>query len=637
MKKRLLILLAALLCCVGVFLFVSCGNCQHRDENDDSLCDKCGESYTDGSDVAPHHTHVWGEWVEISAATCTAQGLKSRACPCGESETQYIPSGHIYSDWCADHTYHWRECTRTGCVDEPAKETHIYDSENTCTKCLYYKDEGVVFTLQNDNTYAVTDYNGSETTVLLPSRYKGVAVTAIADNALARCNFASVSIPASVTSIGKSAFYGCGSLENITLPFVGASLHGTENTYFGYIFGANSYDNHNSGFVPNSLKNVVITGGDSIDAWAFSNCVNLTSVTISEGITTIEACAFQNCSALLSVSIPDSVNFIGYHAFRYCTKLMQVENGVSYVGKWAVDTDKNITSVTLRADTVGIGGVAFLSCNSLVSITIPEGVRTICIDAFYSCNALVSISIPNSLVYVDEVAFSGLPDSAFTVYKNGKYLGNSQNPYLFLHSVVDTGAYGFTIPNSTRFIALGAFQNCDNLTSVTIPSSVISIGKGAFYGCDKLKSITIPSNVTDIGNFPFADCASLECITVESGNAVYHSAGNCLIETASKTLISGCKNSVIPADGSVTSIGRLAFSGCVGLETIRIPSSVTSIDYRAFSECDNLISVIFEVTEGWHASTSTNGMAISAISLANTSTAATYLRSTYDDYDWKRG
>ena len=66
-------------------------------------------------------------------------------------------------------------------------------------------------------------------------------------------------------------------------------------------------------------------------------------------------------------------------------------------------------------------------------------------------------------------------------------------------------------------------------------------------------------------------------ITVADGNTVYHSAGNCLIETESKTLVLGCKNSVIPTDGSVTSIGEYAFYGCTSFTSVTIPSSVTSI------------------------------------------------------------
>ena len=115
----------------------------------------------------------------------------------------------------------------------------------------------------------------------------------------------------------------------------------------------------------------------------------------------------------------------------------------------------------------------------------------------------------------------------------------------------------------------GAFAYCTSLTKVMIPGSVVSIGTGAFSG------------------------NSLTHIAVAEENTVYHSAGNCLIETGTKTLIRGCETSVIPTDGSVTSIGDYAFSDCAGLTTIMIPESVTGIGYGAFQHCEKVASVNF--------------------------------------------
>ena len=102
--------------------------------------------------------------------------------------------------------------------------------------------------------------------------------------------------------------------------------------------------------------------------------------------------------------------------------------------------------------------------------------------------------------------------------------------------------------------------------------------------------------MTSIGRIAFYQCGGLKSITVEKGNKYYHSAGNCLIETASKTLIAGCRNSVIPTDGSVTSIGERTFFGCVSLTSITIPGSVTSIGEDAFWGCD-LKTIYFNGTK----------------------------------------
>ena len=91
--------------------------------------------------------------------------------------------------------------------------------------------------------------------------------------------------------------------------------------------------------------------------------------------------------------------------------------------------------------------------------------------------------------------------------------------------------------------------------AVVIGNSVTSIGYAAFYGCTGLTDVTIGNSVTSIGRSAFGGCDRLESLTVAANNSVYHSAENCIIETASKTLVVGCKNSVIPTDGSVTGIG----------------------------------------------------------------------------------
>ena len=129
------------------------------------------------------------------------------------------------------------------------------------------------------------------------------------------------------------------------------------------------------------------------------------------------------------------------------------------------------------------------------------------------------------------------------------------------------------------------------MTSVTIPNSVTSIGDSAFTGCSGLTSVTIGNSVTSIGDYAFSGCIGLTSIVVESGNTVYDSRNNCnaIIETSTNTLITGCKNTVIP--NGVTSIGDLAFSGCIGLTSITIPSSVTSIGRYAFEGCSGLTSI----------------------------------------------
>ena len=147
------------------------------------------------------------------------------------------------------------------------------------------------------------------------------------------------------------------------------------------------------------------------------------------------------------------------------------------------------------------------------------------------------------------------------------------------------------IPNSVTSIGDYAFAYCSSLASIEIPNSVTSIGSKAFYNCSSLTSIEIPNSVTSIGEGAFRNCSSLTSIVVEAGNPNYDSRNNCnaIIETATNTLIAGCKNTIIP--NSVTSIGESAFIYCNSLTSVTFPNSVTSIGDGAFEHCSSLTSV----------------------------------------------
>jgi len=102
--------------------------------------------------------------------------------------------------------------------------------------------------------------------------------------------------------------------------------------------------------------------------------------------------------------------------------------------------------------------------------------------------------------------------------------------------------------------------------------------------------------VTSIGESAFSS-SSMTSIVVESDNSVYDSHNNCnaIIETASNTLILGCKNTIIPS--GVTSIEHSAFADCRGLTSVVIPSSVMSIGKTAFSGCSGLTSITSYITD----------------------------------------
>ena len=163
-------------------------------------------------------------------------------------------------------------------------------------------------------------------------------------------------------------------------------------------------------------------------------------------------------------------------------------------------------------------------------------------------------------------------------------------------------------------------RNCNSLKSIIIPESVNSI----FYESS-------PAVITA----SFEYCEGLENIVVDSSNKTFKSVNNCLINISDKTLVLGCKNSVIPTDGSVTSILGKAFSGCTGLATIVIPEAVDLIQHSAFKGCTGLTSVIFEITTGWVYKINGNPIIIESSQLADSADAASYLISK-NTYPWIR-
>lgn len=194
---------------------------------------------------------------------------------------------------------------------------------------------------------------------------------------------------------------------------------------------------------------------------------------------------------------------------------------------------------------VAIAARAFAGEDELLAVELPATITEIGADAFFACSALGTIKI----------------DAANTVYA-------TENNSLY----TKTG---------TLLLARDGF----------IPATVTTIAKYAF-AYSPVESVAIPASVAVIEPNAFYRTPRLAAITVAQGNAVYTAAGNCVIETATKTLVLGCRASVIPTDDSVTTIASYAFAYIRSMTELTIPDNITKVCQNAFIGCTLLIEEI---------------------------------------------
>lgn len=168
---------------------------------------------------------------------------------------------------------------------------------------------------------------------------------------------------------------------------------------------------------------------------------------------------------------------------------------------------------------------AFQNCYELISVIIPNTVKTIGEFAFAYCYDLTSVTIGNGVTSIGDYAFWGSDLKKVIVediaaWCKIDFTDSTSNPLsgADLYSDEKTKITDLVIPNSVTSINDYAFDGCSGLTSVTIPNSVTSIGKEAFEGCSGLTSVTIGNSVESIGESAFKSCSGLTSVTI--GNSV---------------------------------------------------------------------------------------------------------------------
>ena len=330
-----------------------------------------------------------------------------------------------------------------------------YGTGKAVEQILFTKTLNIQFEFSDG---VITKYIGSSDKVVIPEHIGGVQVTELsADMFSERTDITSITIPSRIQTVNSNMLSEC---ENITHANIPAAL---------------------IAFLPkDSLVSITVNSGEAIPPECFKGIVTLEKVTLSEGITYIGNRAFSGCYSLKNISLPGTLDYVGHSAFYGCENLSGTtfENGI-YLG----NTEEPYIYLHAITD------------YSITSFVVNESTKFIGAD-FYNI-AVYKISLPYSLISVDgdfnENILSG------TVYENAVYLGNENNPYLYLWRAVNKNITSVTIHESTKIIGRGSFMDCVNLTSVEIPDGVVSIESHAFSYCNSLSTIAFGKDVRHIG------------------------------------------------------------------------------------------------------------------------------------------
>lgn len=343
---------------------------------------------------------------------------------------------------------------------------------------------GVLFS--KDKTAIICFPAGIEGDYSIPT-----SVTSIGEGAFCCCCLTSVTIPKSVKTIGKYAFWDSYRLTSMTIP-EGVTDIGP------YAFSGCS-----------KLRNALIPSSvTKIESNVFNSCTSLTSVTIPAGVTDIGGQAFYACSSLTSIAIPAGVTDIGEAAFKSCSKL---------------------TDVTIPPNVTKISSRAFSDCHSLTNVIIPSSVTSIGEYAFAWCSNLTSVTIPTSVTRIMAYAF-GYCDRLTDVFYGGANIDSifigSNNNYL-LNATIHYNMYpDFILPASLSEIGAEAFRK-GVFTCVKLSDSTEKIGAYAFADCKDLQYIFIPNKTADINLNAFGNLNGLTILgKSESTAEAFASAHN---------------------------------------------------------------------------------------------------------------
>ncbi len=359
-----------------------------------------------------------------------------------------------------------------------------------------------------------------------------------------------------------------------------------------------------------------------IEGRAFSGCKGLKAIEIPSSVTYIGTAAFSGCSGLDTITVAEGNT--AYDSRNDCNAIIEKESNTLIVGCKATKIPSSVEK---------IGEQAFVDCDTLESIDIPDSVEQMKAWAFFGCTGLKQVNFPQNLKYIGMDCFTGCSSLESIVIPEGV---TQLAPGAFMHC---SSLKSVELPSTLIGIYEQAFAQCINLTKITIPQKVKVIAYGAFLGCNNLKNIYYPGtkeqwnmikiveNDNDIlktaeihygsiqpsnpqpgktepvpSNPPVQNIWDNQEVTIKVGStakvgqAQYRVTATGTVRTVEyqKSMTKEQKDVKIPTTViinkevyKVTSIARNCFRGNKKLKTIIISKSIKTIGTNAFSGCKN--------------------------------------------------
>lgn len=375
----------------------------------------------------------------------------------------------------------------------------------------------------------------------------------------------------------------------------------------------------------------------AVDYEAFIGCVNMTSVTLSEGIISIGDYAFEGCLSLVSALLPEGLTSIGGCAFQWCSSLTSliIPSTVTTIGDYAFCNCRGLRTINCNSVTpLTVNEECFKNADPFLCILfVPNGAKPAYKVAPVWCGFLNILEEGTATAYevtlqkAGELSYAIGWDEYADVYKlslsgpinaEDVYIFRSKFPALRILDLRNAtivsggGSYYETagttdneigdfmfskmalqsliLPENSISIGKQAFSGCMELAALTIPEGVISIGERAFEGCRRLATITIPSTVTTIAKDAFQLCDALCSYIVADNQEIFSTIDGILFSANLDTLVAypqGRTSAYTIPDG-VKVIGDYAFAACKYLPSVVIAETVTAIGDYAFACCTKL-------------------------------------------------